>query len=184
MSAPKGKKRTSKAAEEDYESDGGFVANDSDSAPKSKKAKTAAPKKAPVKSAKGQTSEEEGFWEITPTRRINISEFNGQRMVNIREYYEDKNSGAMLPGKKGITLPIAQYSTFLTLLPEIEAALIAKGETVARPEFMSRKVGSKDNGDEEEPDDGAETKKSRKPESTKRNFEATSDESEGPSKDD
>lgn len=121
MSATKAKKRTSKAAAEDYESDGGFVANDDDSAPKSKKAKTKAPARAPVKTSTGGNDQDEEFWEveypqrtsdvrklnacsqwpkITPTRRVNISEFKGQRMVNIREYYEDKNSGAMLPGKK------------------------------------------------------------------------------------
>lgn len=94
------KRRSSAGGGEDYESDNGFVAD----APKSKKAKTAAPPaRVPVKSTKPANSsngDDDEFWEITSNRRVNISEFKGQRMVNIREYYEDKSSGAMLPGKK------------------------------------------------------------------------------------
>lgn len=86
---------------EDYESDDGFVAD----APKSKKPKTAAAAstRAPVKPTKPANTgngDDDEFWEITSTRRVNLSEFKGQRMVNIREYYMDKGSGAMLPGKK------------------------------------------------------------------------------------
>ena len=101
------KRRSSAGGVEDYESDNGFVAD----APKSKKAKTApAPARAPVKPTKPLTSSNDGdeeFWEITSNRRVNITEFKGQKMVNIREYYEDKNSGAMLPGKKVYRKPRA-----------------------------------------------------------------------------
>ncbi|KAL8737666.1 MAG: hypothetical protein Q9181_001456 [Wetmoreana brouardii] len=183
MSAPKGKKRASRAAAEDYESDGGFVANDDDSAPKPKKAKTATPRKAPVKSAKAGNEQEEEFWEITSTRRVNISEYKGQVMVNIREYYEDKSSGFMLPGKKGISLPLAQYATFLTLLPEIEKSLAAKGETVPRPDYKPSQPASNDNAEEAEEGDDVEdatenSKRKPNPHQKKQNFEATSDEEE------
>ncbi|KAL8659272.1 MAG: hypothetical protein Q9202_007207 [Teloschistes flavicans] len=190
MPATKGKKRTSEAAVDDYESDGGFIANDSDPAPKSKKAKTVASKKAPPKSASAQGNDDEEFWEITPNRRISIINFQGQKMINIREYYKDKNGDGMLPGKKvgfllaliripGIALPIAQYSTLLTLLPEIEAALTAKGETVPRPDFTSLKAAAANDPDQQEEKDSKGTRKNRKPESTKkRNFDATSDEND------
>ena len=101
------KRRSSDGGGEDYESDNGFVAD----APKSKKAKTApAPARAAVKSSKLADSSNDGdeeFWEITSNRRVNITEFKGQKMVNIREYYEDKTSGAMLPGKKVYRKPRA-----------------------------------------------------------------------------
>ncbi|KAL8647363.1 MAG: hypothetical protein Q9226_006460 [Calogaya cf. arnoldii] len=171
------KKRRSSSAggAEDYESDNGFVAD----APKSKKPKTAAaPAGAPVKDTKPTTSSnggDEEFWEISSNRRVNISEFKGQKMVNIREYYEDKSSGAMLPGKKGISLPLAQYSTLLTLLPSIEAALVAGGELVPRPDYGAAKpVEKPQDGDDEEAgegDDGAKLE-------GKKNFEATSEEDE------
>ncbi|KAL8852743.1 MAG: hypothetical protein Q9221_002373 [Calogaya cf. arnoldii] len=171
------KKRRSSSAggAEDYESDNGSVAD----APKSKKPKTAAaPARAPTKSTKPTTSingGDEEFWEITSNRRVNISEFKGQKMVNIREYYEDKSSGAMLPGKKGISLPLAQYSTLVTLLPSIEAALVARGESVPRPDYGAAQPAEKpQDGDDEEVGEeeggtGVEGKK---------NFEATSEEEE------
>ncbi|KAL8710872.1 MAG: hypothetical protein Q9220_004676 [cf. Caloplaca sp. 1 TL-2023] len=161
---PKGKKRTSAVAD-DYESDGGFVANgDSDVPSRSKKAKTTARK--PPTSA--QNGGNESFWELTPMRRITIDEFKGQRMVNIREYYMDKSTEEMRPGKKGIALPIAQYSTLITLLPEIEAALSAAGESIPRPSYSAPSaVKATSTMDEEKDDDDGQKKE---------NFEATSDE--------
>ncbi|KAL8927905.1 MAG: hypothetical protein Q9172_001131 [Xanthocarpia lactea] len=178
------KKRRSSSAggHEDYDSDNGFVAD----APKSKKPKTtAAPSRAPIKSAisskaaNNSNGEDEEFWEITSTRRVNISDFKGQWMVNIREYYEDKSSGALLPGKKGISLPIAQYSTLLTLLPEIEAALVAKGETVPRPDYSTaRSSPNPQNGNDEVDDQDEGEGEADRDDGKKKNFEATSDEDE------
>ncbi|KAL8687201.1 MAG: hypothetical protein Q9224_005219 [Gallowayella concinna] len=96
-------------------------------------------------------------------------------MVNIREYYQDKSSGAMLPGKKGIALPLAQYSTLLTLLPSIEAALAAKGESVPRPQYESVKEALEGDSDGEAADEGDEVENNG---NMKKNFEATSEEDE------
>ncbi|KAL8668706.1 MAG: hypothetical protein Q9168_006675 [Polycauliona sp. 1 TL-2023] len=170
---PKKRRSSSAGGAEDYENDDGFVAD----APKPKKAKAAALKTAAVKPTKSAHDSKDGdqeFWEISSNRRVNVTEFKGQKMVNIREYYEDKNSGAMLPGKKGITLPLAQYSTFVTLLPSIETALVAKGESVARPDYSATQPsetpdgGDDEGGKVEDTDDGAGAKKE--------NFEATSEE--------
>ncbi|KAI4170861.1 MAG: hypothetical protein LQ343_004625 [Gyalolechia ehrenbergii] len=191
-SVPKGSKKRSLKAAEEYESDGGFVANDNgdEDAPKSKKPKTTAAKgKSAIAGAKKGGDDQGEFWEsgedleteakvqtrrreqISDKRRITIDSFKGNMMVNIREYYEDKNTGNMMPGKKGISLPLAQYSTFLTLLPEIESALAKKGEKVPRPDFSGAEaevVGDdvSEGGDGEE----AEEKEGKK------NFEATSEE--------
>ncbi|KAL8831901.1 MAG: hypothetical protein Q9170_005094 [Blastenia crenularia] len=178
-SAPKaGKKRSSKAAAEDYESDDGFVRNDDNGdAPKSKKVKTgkqarelARHKEEVVKHKKDEKPDD--FWEISDNRRVTLDSFKGKVMVGIREYYEDKTSGKMLPGKKGISLSLAQYAALLKLLPEVEAALIAKGESVPRPDFGSeRAVIEADAGDDEEEEEVEEAE-------GKKNFEATSDEEE------
>ncbi|KAL8788176.1 MAG: hypothetical protein Q9213_001815 [Squamulea squamosa] len=170
------RKRRSSSADhrEDYESDDGFVAD----VPKSKKSKTAAPSRAPVKSTNIGNGGDEEFWEITSTRRVNISEFKGQRMVNIREYYEDKNSGAMLPGKKGISLPLAQYSTLLTLLPEIEAALNEKGESVPRPDYSSARSSDNAKQDNDEGEGEEDQEEADGNGEKKMNFEATSEEDE------
>ncbi|KAI9836861.1 MAG: hypothetical protein M1819_001026 [Sarea resinae] len=88
---------------------------------------------------KKKRKDDEGnvYWELTRTKRITLSQFKGQTMVQVREYYESKDSGKWLPGKKGIALPLAQFSTLVELLPEIEAALVdmGLGAEVVRPEY-------------------------------------------------
>ena len=104
MAPPRTQKR--KSGPETYESDDGFVANDSDHSdrpnkrPKTLKSDT---KSAHFTSAGQSQLDTDGneYWEISKMRRITISEFKGKRMVNIREYYE--KDGQDLPGKKVIS---------------------------------------------------------------------------------
>ncbi|KAL8798854.1 MAG: hypothetical protein Q9182_006332 [Xanthomendoza sp. 2 TL-2023] len=157
---------------DDYQSDNGFVAD----APKPKKLKPSShPAANPTPAPNRSNAAEAEYWELTPTRRITLDEFRGSTMINIREYYPDKTTGAMLPGKKGISLPLPQYSTLLTLLPNIEAALAAKGESVPRPQYPGVNTSEDDPPDagaEDEDDEahGGDGKKKKK------NFEATSEE--------
>ncbi|KAL9627080.1 MAG: hypothetical protein Q9164_007711 [Protoblastenia rupestris] len=183
-------RRSAFESRSDYESDGGFI----EDAPKSKKAKTIEKGKAErgkkrkievdegeeedgnigaaKKKGKSHNKTDAGsgtkgkdgnaFWEISNTRRIGISEYKGKVMVDIREYYEKE--GEMLPGKKGISLTLEQYNTVMSVLPEVESALAAKGAEVARPEFdgvaasKDEEVGGEEDeervDDEDEDDDG------------------------------
>ncbi|KAK1141372.1 hypothetical protein N8T08_009163 [Aspergillus melleus] len=108
------------------------------------------------------------YWEISKMRRVTISTFRGKTMVNIREYYE--KDGQELPGKKGISLPLDQFASLVTLLPGIEVVLKEQGQSVPRPEYTSsdsRRTGGYGlAGDEESAD------------LPKKNIEATSDEDE------
>ncbi|KAL6714748.1 hypothetical protein ACLMJK_008173 [Lecanora helva] len=150
---PKGKKRPAEA--EEYESDDGFV----EDAPKGKKTKKVAGGEAAGKRSVGRDGEV--FWELSGKRRVGVSEFKGNTMVNIREFYEKE--GEMLPGKKGISLPIEQFNSIINLLPQIEKALGEKGHKISRPNY---------DGDE-----AAEQIREPEPkENAKKNFEATSDE--------
>ena len=116
--------------------------------------------------------------QLTGKRRVTIDTFNGKTMINIREYYEDKNSGEMMPGKKGIALLVPQFSALVSALPELEATLKAKGEQLSRPDYGSSK---KQAGDKEEASDDEEVDENGKDTDEgkgKQNFEATSDEEE------
>ncbi|KAK6006658.1 hypothetical protein QM012_005666 [Aureobasidium pullulans] len=118
---PKSKKRVSKA--DDYDSDGGFV----EDAPKSKRTKTAI--------SKDKQVDDDGnpYWELSGKRRVTLSEYRNMHLINIREYYE--KDGKTLPGKKGISLSLEQFSAFLGILPEVEAALKSQGQELPRPNY-------------------------------------------------
>lgn len=120
------------------------------------------------------------YWELSKLRRVTVSAFRGKNMVNIREYYEKDNQE--LPGKKGISMTIDQYNNFIRLLPDIEAALSEKGETVPRPTYPGLD-SELDRSNEAEA--GKEVESGRAPRAkvkdsaaSKRNIEATSDEEE------
>ncbi|KAG6041700.1 hypothetical protein E4U41_002783 [Claviceps citrina] len=79
---------------------------------------------------KGDGEDDDGnpFWELSNKRRVGVSQFNNMCLVNIREYYE--KDGKMLPGKKGISLSVAQYIALLKAAPAINDTLRQLGQTV------------------------------------------------------
>ena len=115
--------------------------------------------------------------------------------MDIREFYE--KDGKALPGKKGISLSIEQYTTLMDLLPDIESALKSKGIAVPRPSYGTR-AAIKDAEEQDEDDSETEylfndmqdppgdqeilkSKKEGRLEKfkMKKNHEATSDEDDG-----
>ncbi|CVK92548.1 uncharacterized protein FMAN_07442 [Fusarium mangiferae] len=76
----------------------------------------------------GKDDDGNPFWELSNKRRVGVSDFSKKTFVNIREYYD--KDGKSLPGKKGISLSIEQYNAFLKAVPQINAALRAKGLVV------------------------------------------------------
>ncbi|KAM0800713.1 transcriptional Coactivator p15-domain-containing protein [Usnea florida] len=168
-----------------YESDNGFIVASNDEGGGGGRAKRT--KKDNAKGAKGAAKDgdtkgkgkKEGtsggrgkdgggeWWELTSKRRVGISEFKGKYMVNIREYYE--KDGEVLPGKKGISLPIEQFNTLIKVLPEIEVALAKKNQSVSRPDYSGAGASAAVEDDEEEDDEEMERE-------GKKNFEETSDE--------
>jgi len=45
-------------------------------------------------------------------KKVSVSEFKGQLLVNFREYYVDKATDEEKPGSKGITLNRSQWEEF------------------------------------------------------------------------
>ncbi|KAG6085326.1 hypothetical protein E4U30_000411 [Claviceps sp. LM220 group G6] len=109
----------------------------------------------------GQDDEGNPFWELSNKRRVGVSQFKSMCLVNIREYYE--KDGKMLPGKKGISLSVAQYAALLKAAPAINDTLRQLGQTVEEVPDTSDTV--------EEP---IKASKAKKP--SKANIDATSDE--------
>ena len=98
--APRAAKRKSEPQE--YTSNDGFVAHDTDAADRPpKRSKTASSSSRAKPATNGSTltdSDGNPYWELSKMRRVTISEFKGMKMVNVREYYE--KDGKDLPGKK------------------------------------------------------------------------------------
>ena len=61
--------------------------------------------------------------ELSDSRRVTIQTYRGRRLVQIREYYKDKNSGEMRPGKSGIALTEDQWKLLKDMIPFVDAEL-------------------------------------------------------------
>jgi len=55
--------------------------------------------------------------------RIEITEFKGQRLLNIRTWYLDKNSGEYKPTPKGVALKVELFAELKQALAKAEEAL-------------------------------------------------------------
>uniref|UniRef100_A0A0N4UKR6 PC4 domain-containing protein n=1 Tax=Dracunculus medinensis TaxID=318479 RepID=A0A0N4UKR6_DRAME len=60
------------------------------------------------------------MFELGKMRFVCVRSFKGKTFIDIREYYNDKGSGQMKPGKKGISLSIDQYEQFKCILDSID----------------------------------------------------------------
>ncbi|VDL70435.1 unnamed protein product [Nippostrongylus brasiliensis] len=84
--------------------------------------------KTPVKKPKGganriKNADGEEMIEIGNMRYVTVRSFRGKALIDIREYYLDKASGQMRPGKKGISMSKEQYQNFKAVMSEIDAKL-------------------------------------------------------------
>ncbi|ROW13292.1 hypothetical protein VPNG_05426 [Cytospora leucostoma] len=151
------------------------------------------PAKVSKKDKKGSNSsdsknvDDEGntFWELSNKRRIVVQKFKGNVFVNLREYYEDKKSGAMKPSTKGIMLSIEQYKTLLGSVPDINKELRKNGVAIGDEDDEADAGDENDVGDSDEaPAKSAKSAKNennstaKKHKGKKANIEATSDEAE------
>ncbi|KAL0250665.1 hypothetical protein I308_102848 [Cryptococcus tetragattii IND107] len=82
------------------------------SEPKAKKAKKASEE---IAESSGESVEIENnddgeeFFKLSEYRRLTVRTFKGKTLVDIREMYKDKSSGALKPGSKGISLTAEQW---------------------------------------------------------------------------
>ncbi|KAI6712039.1 hypothetical protein JHW43_005396 [Diplocarpon mali] len=125
-----------------------FVENDDGAAPKIKKTKK-----------ESSSSKGDKFWELSSgknPRRLNVSDFKGAKLVNIREYYE----------KDGEYKPASKAGALLKSIPELNAHMKTMGIDVSDSAVS-----------EEESEEQAKPKKRVKAKQQKKaNIEATSDE--------
>ena len=71
---------------------------------------------------------------------------------------------------QGISLPLDQFNTLITLLPQIETALASKGQSISRPDYSNADASAAAMDEDEDEVDKAQKTMAKK------NFEETSDE--------
>ncbi|KAK3402829.1 transcriptional Coactivator p15-domain-containing protein [Sordaria brevicollis] len=152
------------------------VDDNSDAEPQyAKKSKGNSGKAQPQELTKGSDQDGNTFWELGNNRRISSSAFRNATLINIREYYNA--DGKMMPGKKGISLSLAQYQNLLKVIPQLNADLRKQGHAIEDPEFAE--VAEKTDDPVETPQVKAlESKKENKKKPRKSNIDVTSDEEE------
>ncbi|XP_063956127.1 activated RNA polymerase II transcriptional coactivator p15-like [Lytechinus pictus] len=87
--------------------------------PTPKKAKTAAKKPAKKSADENDTSD---MFSLSRQRFVNVREFRGKVLIDIREYYEPE-VGDLRPGKKGISLTVDQWRKLVNQIDEIDARI-------------------------------------------------------------
>ncbi|CAO3661002.1 unnamed protein product [Rhizopus stolonifer] len=69
-------------------------------------------------------AQENKTFELSAKRKVTVRLFsNGEPSVDIREFYKDKASGEMRPGKSGICFPLAQWNKLKELMSDIDEAV-------------------------------------------------------------
>lgn len=56
-------------------------------------------------------------------KQVTVRSYNNVNLVDIREFYEDKSTGELKPGKKGISLTEDVWNTLVENLDTIQLAL-------------------------------------------------------------
>lgn len=73
-------------------------------------------------------------------KKVTVHQFNGVKLVDIREFYEDKKTGVLKPGLKGISLNEQAWNQLLESQEEISAALAQLGKNGADPNASKSKA--------------------------------------------
>nr|CAH8827527.1 unnamed protein product [Trichobilharzia regenti] len=73
-----------------------------------------------TKSSKTTTSGGEQLIDLTGKKFACVRDFRGKVFVDIREYYEDKSSGELKPGKKGISLNLEQWEYLKSSINDLD----------------------------------------------------------------
>ncbi|NXD72022.1 TCP4 polymerase, partial [Eolophus roseicapillus] len=86
-----------------------------------KKLKTEAKSSKVIENSMGHGGEETMF-QIGNMRYVRVSCFKRKVLVDIREFYTDKD-GDMKPGRKGIALSAEQWNQLKEIIPEVDGAV-------------------------------------------------------------
>lgn len=88
------------------------------------------------KKTKGESSSNQqaastpSVFSIGTKKKISVGSFKGQTLVNIREYYLDRQTGEEKPGAKGIALTLEQWEQLKEMVPFVDTAISSNRSTI------------------------------------------------------
>lgn len=98
----------------------------------------ATPSAAAPAAANAPSSSGQDFIDLGGDRRVSVSTYQNRVLVDLREWYQ--KDGATLPGKKGISLPPADWQAVCAAADAISAAAAAKNTSYVQELSGSRRV--------------------------------------------
>ncbi|XP_054714604.1 activated RNA polymerase II transcriptional coactivator p15-like isoform X2 [Uloborus diversus] len=95
--------------------------SDSDSGPDDRTPAKKKQKGSDKASSSGGNDEDSNMFKLSKMRYVNVREFRGKIMVDIREYYD--SDGDLKPGRKGICLNMEQWNALKEQIDSIDQAV-------------------------------------------------------------
>ncbi|KAK7057166.1 PC4-domain-containing protein [Favolaschia claudopus] len=112
------------SAEERVEDSGSEAESPPTAAKKSAKSKKASADSGTKTKAKTKTEDsDETVFDLGKNKRVTVKNFKGNTLIDIREFYVDKTSGDVKPGKKGVSLTPEQWQELKQFTKEIDTAV-------------------------------------------------------------
>ncbi|EGC39267.1 hypothetical protein DICPUDRAFT_27270 [Dictyostelium purpureum] len=105
----KAEDHTKEEEEEDNSEDAGSDSEDKTPTKKQKTSNSTSNTTTTKKSSSSSSSSNDKSIDLGNKRKIQFSTFGGSSKIDIREFYEDKNSKELKPGTKGISLTFEQF---------------------------------------------------------------------------
>lgn len=94
--------------------------------------------------------------------RAEFSEYNGKRFLNMREWYEDRDTEEMRPGK-GFTIPLNKVEDFFEALKEwMDEVEVPDADDEAPKKSKRSKDEDEDDEDEDKPAKKSKKRKTKK----------------------
>ena len=59
-------------------------------------------------------------WSLGANKMLRVKQFKGKTYIDIREFYEDKDTGEKKPGKKGIMINVEQWGKITQSIAQIQ----------------------------------------------------------------
>ncbi|KAJ9094775.1 hypothetical protein QA089_004204 [Meyerozyma guilliermondii] len=96
-------------------------------------------------------SSDDSVFDLDAKKRVAVRKFNGVNLVDIREYYEDKTTKELKPGKKGISLTEDVWRQLLARKDEINDALAQLGQKREKAKADQTDQAGSDEGTDDGP---------------------------------